>query len=77
MAQEGGAKLYARLDPISLWANSADGAPPQGLQELFTSQKGELDQCLRELAEIVERELADYNREASGLAFPTVYLGTE
>lgn len=76
LAQKGGAKLYARLDAISLWTNSADGAPPQGMQELFADQKEEVNQCLRELDEFIANALADYNREASRLSFPTVYLGS-
>jgi len=77
LAQKGGAKLYARLDPISLWTNSADGAPPQGSRQLFAEQKEEVDQCWNELKQILGGALSDYNRKASEQGLPTVYVGTE
>jgi len=75
LAQEGGAKLYARLDAISNWANGADGPPPQGAKELYGKQKGEVDQLSRELEEFVRDDLSEHNREASKLSFPVIYPG--
>jgi photosystem II stability/assembly factor-like uncharacterized protein len=75
LALEGGAKLYARLDAISHWTNSADGAPPQGVKELFAIQKKEVEGCRKALDKFISRDLSEYNREASKLSFPIVYLG--
>jgi hypothetical protein len=76
LALKGGAKLYARLDAISLWVNSADGAPPQGLRELFMTQKKEVEGCRRELESFIAVQMAEYNQKASGLSFPIIYLGS-
>lgn len=77
LAQEGGAKLYARLDAISMWANSADGAPPQGARELFALQREEVDRSRQELDRFLESDLSEYNREATKLKLPVIYLGGE
>lgn len=43
LAQKGGAKLYSQLAWLFELLKDADGAPPQGIREVFAEQHAELD----------------------------------
>ncbi|HSP06004.1 MAG TPA: glycosyl hydrolase, partial [Acidobacteriota bacterium] len=43
LAFQGGAKLYSRLSLLYLYITGADGVPTQGMREMATAEKAELD----------------------------------
>lgn len=67
LAQGGGAQLYSRLTPLFTWAVGADGAPTQGMRDVFRGQKQELDSLDREFHGLMANDLAALNRTAREL----------
>ena len=67
LAQRGGAKLYSRLVPLYTSVVEADGAPTQGMREVYATQKKELDALDGELRNLVTSDLAALNRMARDL----------
>ncbi|HEX5385728.1 MAG TPA: glycosyl hydrolase [Gemmatimonadales bacterium] len=67
LAQRGGAKLYSRLAPLYTWATETDGAPTQGMREVFAEESKELEALEAELHGPVATELAALNAEAREL----------
>ena len=43
LAQKGGTQLYSRLAPFMDWSANGNGAPTQGMREVFAAQMKELD----------------------------------
>jgi len=67
LAQRGGAKLYSRLAPLYTSVIEADGAPTQGMREVYATQKKELDALDAEFRGLVTTDLAALNRMARDL----------
>ncbi len=67
LAQRGGAQLYSRLIPLFSWVVEADGAPTQGMRDVFQGQKQELDSLAREFHGLMANDLAALNRSAREL----------
>jgi photosystem II stability/assembly factor-like uncharacterized protein len=67
LAQPGGTKLYSRITPLYMWAVIGDGAPTQGVREVYTEQKQELDGYEAELQALVAGDVAALNRRAREL----------
>jgi photosystem II stability/assembly factor-like uncharacterized protein len=67
LAQRGGARLYSRLIPLYTWSVEADGAPTQGMREVFAAQKRELDALDGEFHGLVTTDLAALNKTARDL----------
>lgn len=74
LAMEGGTKLYSRLSPLVGWAGEGAGAPTQGMREVFALQMKELEVYEAELAALLDKDLADLNKTASGLGLPVIYV---
>jgi len=74
LAQRGGTKLYSRLAPLMDWAAAGEGAPTQGMREVFAGQVKELDGYEAELSGLLGRDLADLNQRASQLGVPGIYV---
>ncbi|MEZ4588942.1 MAG: hypothetical protein R2909_21425 [Gemmatimonadales bacterium] len=74
LAMRGGAKLYSRLAPLYNWAIEGDGAPTQGMREVYADQRRELDGYLSELRALLEGDLAAINALASELGVGHVVL---
>ena len=74
LAMRGGAQLYSRLSPLYGFAADGDGAPTQGVREVFAGQKKELEALEGELAVLLGDRLADINRQArdAGVEFVRV-----
>ena len=64
---KGGTKLYSRLTPLYTWVIEGDGAPTQGMREVYADQRRELDGYLGELRILIERDLAEINGLAAQL----------
>jgi hypothetical protein len=67
LAQRGGAKLYSRLAPLYTSVVEADGAPTQGMREVYAMLKKELDGIDGEFRGLVSGDLAALNRTAREL----------
>jgi photosystem II stability/assembly factor-like uncharacterized protein len=67
LAMRGGTRLYSRIAPLYNWAIEGDGAPTQGMKEVFADQRRELDGYLADLLGLVETDLAAINGLASRL----------
>lgn len=74
LAQRGGSKLYSRLAPLMDWAAAGEGAPTQGMREVFAEQLKELDGYEAELSGLLGRDLADLNQKAAQLGVPGIYV---
>jgi photosystem II stability/assembly factor-like uncharacterized protein len=74
LAQKGGAQLYSRLAPLMDWSGGGEGAPTQGMREVFAAQVKELDGDEAELAGLLDRDLAALNQAAARLGVPGVYV---
>ena len=67
LAQRGGAKLYSRLVPLYTAVVEADGAPTQGMREVYGGLRKELDGLDAEFRGVVTTDLAALNRMARDL----------
>lgn len=67
LAQRGGAKLYSRLAPLYTSVIEADGAPTQGMKEVYAGQRKELDALDAEFRSLATQDLAALNRMAREL----------
>jgi photosystem II stability/assembly factor-like uncharacterized protein len=65
LAQRGGAKLYSRLAPLMTFADEGDGAPTQGMKEMFAVYQSELAQLAGETQALVDKDVADLNQAAA------------
>lgn len=71
LAQRGGTKLYSRMSPLLAWVIDGDGAPTQGVRDVYQAQKAELRGDQSEFDAILQKQLKAVNGLASslGLAF--------
>jgi len=74
LAQRGGTKIYSRLAPLYTSVIEADGAPTQGMREVYATLKKELDAADAEFRTLVSGDLAALNRSARELNFGDVLV---
>jgi photosystem II stability/assembly factor-like uncharacterized protein len=74
LAFKGGAKLYSRLAPLYNWAAEANGAPTQGMREVYADQRKELDGYVAELRTLIDRDLMAVNSLAAKLGIQYVVV---
>jgi photosystem II stability/assembly factor-like uncharacterized protein len=74
LAMRGGAKLYSQLTFLYESAKDGDGAPTQGLRDVYAEQKRELEQYATELRNLLQGDLARLNEQAKGLGIPNVII---
>jgi photosystem II stability/assembly factor-like uncharacterized protein len=74
LAMKGGTKLYSRMAPFLDWADTGDGAPTQGMREVFAAQVKELEGYEAELLGLLRDDLGALNRTAVQLGFPLTYV---
>ncbi|HSF43303.1 MAG TPA: glycosyl hydrolase [Thermoanaerobaculia bacterium] len=72
LAMQGGAQLYSRMSPFFGWATDGDGAPTQGMKEVFAEQVKELAGYEKELDGLLRSDLAAVNATAGQLGLPWV-----
>jgi DNA repair exonuclease SbcCD ATPase subunit len=72
LAMPGGAKLYSKLGPLMNYVNEGDGAPTQGLKEVFAELSAELESAVSEWRELLDADLAVWNERAAALRVPHV-----
>ncbi len=76
LAQKGGAKLYSKLIFLYELARDSDGAPTQGMREVYEELNRELNELDAEWKAIVSGELVKLNDSAKGLDIPGVIVPT-
>jgi photosystem II stability/assembly factor-like uncharacterized protein len=74
LAQKGGAKLYSQLVSLLEVLREADGAPGQGVREVYAEHARELRQLEGEFRALVTGELARLNEAARKLDVPAVLV---
>jgi photosystem II stability/assembly factor-like uncharacterized protein len=74
LAQPGGAKLYSQLSPLFDFAKDGDGAPTQGMREVYAEYTRDLEACGKELSGLISGDLAQLNQMAKKLEIPTVFF---
>jgi photosystem II stability/assembly factor-like uncharacterized protein len=74
LAQKGGAKLYSQLVWLFEMLKASDGAPTQGIRELFAEQDELLRKYQDEWRTLTTKELAALNEQAKKLDLPTLLL---
>jgi photosystem II stability/assembly factor-like uncharacterized protein len=74
LAMKGGAQLYSRMSPFFGWVQRGDGAPTQGMKEVFAEQSKELAALEAELQGLIGQDLAALNSTAEGLELPVIYV---
>ncbi len=67
LAQRGGTKLYSRLSPLLAWIVEADGAPTEGVRQVYEEQRKELAGYETRFHALVDNDLAAVNRQAASL----------
>ena len=72
LAMRGGAQLYSKLAPLYSWAAEGDGAPTQGMREMYAEHARELKQLEDEWKGLVAGDLAEVNRKARDLGLELV-----
>jgi hypothetical protein len=75
LAMKGGAQLYSRLAPLYSWAHEADGRPTQGMMEMATDHKRELDRLVGEWQSLVAGDIAALNTRARELNLGFLLVG--
>jgi photosystem II stability/assembly factor-like uncharacterized protein len=74
LAQKGGAKLYSQLIWLFETMKASDGAPTQGVRELFEEQSELLRKYQQEWQALTAQELAALNEQAKKLDVPILLL---
>jgi hypothetical protein len=64
LAFKGGAQLYSRLGPLYSFVVGSDGVPTQGMHEVYTTQKAELEALDQEWKALLKGDLATLNKTA-------------
>jgi predicted RNA-binding Zn ribbon-like protein len=74
LAGPDGARLYSRLSPLFSFAIEGDGAPTQGLREVYAGQASELEALEKELGEALGAPVQELNRRAAEAGLGLVNL---
>jgi photosystem II stability/assembly factor-like uncharacterized protein len=74
LAQRGGTQLYSRLAPLMDWSTNGNGAPTDGMRQVFAAQTQELAADETELSALLDKDLAALNQTAAQLGVPGVYV---
>jgi hypothetical protein len=74
LAQRGGAKLYSQLAFLFETVKESDGAPTQGMRDVYAEQAGLLKQYGSELNALIAGDLAKLNETAKSLEVPNIIV---
>jgi photosystem II stability/assembly factor-like uncharacterized protein len=67
LAMRGGTKLYSRISPLLSWVVEGDGAPTQGVREVYALQQQELRGYEARFRTLTETDLAELNKLAASM----------
>ena len=74
LAQRGGAQLYSQLGWLYTMVLEGDGPPTQGMRESSSRLHEELTRQLESLRGLLDKDLAEVNRQARSLELPHVIV---
>jgi hypothetical protein len=74
LAQKGGAKLYSQLGAMYDWITDSDGAPTQGMRDLYAEHARELRGLEAEWHSLLDQELPRLSELARMLNVPAVIV---
>lgn len=74
LAQKGGARLYSQMAWLFEMMKDSDGAPTQGIREMFDEQSELLGKYQEEWRTLVKKELAALNERAKKLDVPAILI---
>jgi hypothetical protein len=74
LAQKGGAKLYSQLAWLLEVLKESDGAPTQGVREVYAEQAKLLEQYEKEWNDLTAGDMAKLNEQAKKLDIPGVFV---
>jgi photosystem II stability/assembly factor-like uncharacterized protein len=74
LAQKGGAKLYSQFGSLFEMTKDGDGAPTQGMKELYTELLAELNKRDAEWTKLLAEDVAQYNTLAKKYEVPGLLL---
>src|SRR6185312_17431337 len=74
LAQKGGARLYSQLIWLFEMIKDSDGAPSQGIREVFAEQAEMLRKYQQEWETLVSTDLAALNEQAKTLDAPRIII---
>jgi len=74
LAQRGGAMLYSQLGLLFESVKDSDGAPTQGMREVYAEEARELKEREQELSGLVNGDLAKVGEMAKHLGIPAVIV---
>lgn len=67
LAMKGGTKLYSRISPLLDFVTDGDGAPTEGMRQVFADQKRELDEWQGRVKQFISGDIGALNAQASQL----------
>jgi hypothetical protein len=74
LAMKGGAQLHSNLGWLYGAVLDGDGPPTQGMREAATRLSTELSDRLKEFQDLIDKELAELNRQAKALDLPHIIV---
>ncbi|HLJ95781.1 MAG TPA: hypothetical protein VKU02_21575, partial [Gemmataceae bacterium] len=74
LAHRGGAKLYSQLNQVFSCLMGSDGAPTQGVREMYVEHERELKQFQAELNALIAGDIAKLNEMAENLGIRNVIV---
>lgn len=74
LAQKGGAQLYSRLISLYDWVKDSDGAPTQGMREVYAEESRVLAERRKDWESLRDGALADFNRQARKNEVPLILV---
>jgi hypothetical protein len=77
LAQKGGAKLYSQFAWLYELIRASDGAPTQGLKEVYADQNTELKKLGTEFDHLLAQDLSQLNEQARKIELPGIIVPKE
>jgi photosystem II stability/assembly factor-like uncharacterized protein len=74
LAQRGGAKLYSQYTALFEFVKDSDGAPTEGMREVYAEHKSELNRLAAEYQELLGGPLQKINELARKLSVPNIIV---
>lgn len=74
LAMQGGAMLYSRLSPLFEFVKGGDGAPTQGMKEVYAAAMKEYEGAEADWKALVAGDLARLEEQAEAIDMPEIYL---
>jgi hypothetical protein len=71
LAFKGGAKLLSQISPMYQWVKDGDGAPTQGIKDVYAEHAKELQRLDGKVKGLIETDLARLNKLAEEAKAPT------